>query len=98
MKNKLIFDKRFNERERKYFAPFGTLVCYDGCNIAFDIIEDKNGATYILCEDFPYLSFYGNIIEGTEQSENVVKFLKLHGEDVCIDDIKEQISNFKRTL
>jgi len=98
MKNKLIFDKRFNERERKYFAPFGTLVCYDGCDIAFDIVKEKDGVKYILCEDFSYLSFYGNIIEGTEQPEKVVEFIRLHGEDISIDDIKEQINDFKKIV
>jgi len=98
MKNKLIFDKRFNTRERKYFAPFGTLVCYDGCDIAFDIVKEKDGVKYILCEDFPYLSFYGNIIEGTEQPEKVVEFIRLHGEEISIDDIKELIDDFKKIV
>jgi hypothetical protein len=98
MKNKLIFDKSFNVRETEHFAPFGTLVCYDGCAIAFDIVKEKDGVKYILCEDFPFLSFCGNIIEGTEQPEKVVKFLTSHGEEISIDEIKELINDFKKIV
>jgi len=50
-----------------------------------------------LSEDFPYLSFCGNIIDGTEKPENVVKFITHHfGYDTSIDDIKKQINDFKK--
>ena len=99
MKGKLIFDKIFNVREIEYHAPYGTLVCYDGCAGDFSIVDNKHGETYILSEDFPYLSFCGNIIDGTERPENVVKFIFCHfGYDTSIDDIKEQINDFKKTI
>ena len=98
MKGKLIFDKTFNVREIEYHAPYGTLVCYDGCAGDFSIVDNKDGETYILSEDFPYLSFCGNIIDGTQKPDMVVNFIKYHGEDIAIEEIEQAISDFKKIV
>jgi len=96
MQNELFFSKQWKNRGQQYHAPFGTLVCYNGESaLCFDIVDDKNGSSYFLCEDFPYLSFFGNIIEGTEKPKSVVKFIKFHGEDITIEEVQEQVSDFK---
>lgn len=102
-KNKsLIFTKYLTPHSdvaKQFHAPFGTIVCYNGNSaLEYTIVDSKDGSDFILCEDFPYLAFCGNIIDGTQKPDMVVNFIKYHGEDIATEEVEQAISDFKKSI